>query len=510
MNFTMAGARPTVITEGLGGNSWNSQHLVRTYGVDKPHDLSTSIMMSEMFSATDRYQDKPLIGMTEAKGKKLELTSNQFTWKLVGHQKIKARIVEVVETASQPGLNQSTFDIVLDRAWYKYPDVLTGNDAEFPIEIVPPAELTRSNPQQFGTGWRYTVRLQTDDNSRSIPVNLIQAGQEFWKTSTSVSDEMNQDYGTLQFNTIFELRGQMGNVGEQIQVTDKMLRVDKNSNASGQPKFWRVPFIDAKGKKYTNFMPLVEATLWNQIYEDIEWGLNYGRRSITTGSQGYLKRTGAGLRQQLEDGNTLKHSGNLTLSQLDEWLSSIYRGRKDASPSSRKIVLSTGERGARMFDSMVATEASAFYADIGNLAIQGSDVRHLSYGIQFTHYKGKNGLDVTVMLDPNKDNPTYNGKMHPNYPDTTQDSWRMDILDFGTTSEQSVANASDNIVMVSERYADHYFTTVGKWNKATGMPINDGSVGNAGGIGGYSCHIEKSFGLLIKDITRCGSIQLSL
>ena len=77
MNFTMPGLKPTVVTDGLGGNSFNSTHLVRTYGADVPHELSfNATNMAQLFSATDRYNDKPMLGMTEAKGKKVYLARN--------------------------------------------------------------------------------------------------------------------------------------------------------------------------------------------------------------------------------------------------------------------------------------------------------------------------------------------------------------------------------------------------------------------------------------------------
>ena len=500
MQFTLGGLKPTIITEGFGGNSFNSTHLVRTYGLDKKHDMSKNdVNIAQLFSATDMYHDKPMIGMTEAKGKKEYITSDRYTWKLRGYSEVKLRVVEVVETSVRPGENQSTFDIVLDKPWFREPDVIIGENNKYPIEIV-------GDPKSHGLGWRYTCQLQTDDNSYYLPVDLIQVGKAFIKRSTAVVSEDNNKYGTIQFNSIFELESQLGMVAEKLEFTDKMLRVDKN-NAESMAKTWAVPFRDKAGKVWTNFMPMAEAEMMNQIYDDIEWALVFGRRSTRTSPNGYLKRTGAGLRQLLESGHTLFHNGNLSLAKLDEWLSAIYRGRKDASPDKRKIVLMTGEMGAIMFHNMVAAEASSFHTTDTHY-IRGNDFRHLSYGAQFSHYVGKNGLDVTVLINPMYDNPDYCMQRHPMYTDTCIDSWRMDILDFGVAVQSGVGAMGDNITMVAEKYADYYFTTAGKWDPQTGMPINDGGPGLAGGVSGYSTHVEKSFGLWIKDISRCGSIQL--
>lgn len=504
MQFTMTGLKPTIVTEGFGGNSVNSTHLIRTYGLDKKDDLSVNATgIAELFSATDRYGDKPMIGMTEAKGKKIYLSSNQYSWKLRGYMKQVATVTEVIETSTRPGENQSEFQVVLNRGWYKEPDVLISESNAYPLEIV-------GEPYQKGLGYVYTLRIQTDDNSLYLPTEFIAVGREFRKVSTSVVDEENNKYGTIQFNSIFELRSQTGNVAEKFQFSDKALRVDKNS-AKSKALHWSVPFHDGKGKEYRNFMPLAEAEMMNQVYEDIEWALVFGRKSTrNVGPSGYVKRTGPGLRQQLEYGHTLYHNNNLTLAKLDQWLNSIYRGRKDATPDKRRIILMTGEMGATMFHNMVASQASSFLTVDTHYIQKETDVRHLAYGAQFTHYKGINGLDVTVMLNPAYDNPDYCPQTHPIYTDTVLDSWRMDILDFGVASQSGTEVMGDNIAMVCEQYADYFFTTAGKWDPKTGMPINDGGAGLSGGISGYATFMEKSFGLLVRDISRCGSIQLRI
>lgn len=499
MQFTLPGLKPTYVTEGLGGNSFNSTHLVRTYGLDRVDDKSLNANgIAELFSATDRYADKPMIGMTEAKGKKEYLTSNQYSWKLRGYMKQVARVTELLETSARPGENQLEFVVVLDKPWYKEPDVLMGEDNRFPLEIV-------GDPSVRGASWVYTLRIQTEDNSYYIPTSLLEVGREFRKVSTSIVDESNTKHGTMQFNSVFEVRSQTGNFGEKIEFTDKALRIDKNAGKD-TITHWRVPFLDNNKKTYYNFMPMAEAEMMNAIYEDIEWSLMFGRQSTKTAYNGYVKRTGPGWRQQVEKGHRLFHNNNLTLAKLDQWLSSIYRGRKDAS--NRKIVLMTGEMGALMFDNMVSTQASSFLTVDSNFISNKEGVRHLAFGAQFTHYIGKNGLDVTVMLNPAYDNPDYCPAVHPIYTDSTIDSWRMDIMDFGATMANEMT--TDNISMVCELYADYYYTTTGKWDPKTGMPINDGSEGKHGPMSGYATHIEKSAGLWVKDISRCGSIQLRI
>jgi hypothetical protein len=113
------------------------------------------------------------------------------------------------------------------------------------------------------------------------------------------------------------------------------------------------------------------------------------------------------------------------------------------------------------------------------------------------------------MLNPAYDNAAFQPKMHPVQTDYTIDSWRCDILDFGSSSDQSTSGGQ-NISMVKERYADYHISHNGKWDVKSGLPINDGGLGFDGNVTGYEIEVEKSAGLMIADISRCGAIKLAL
>jgi len=102
--------------------------------------------------------------------------------------------------------------------------------------------------------------------------------------------------------------------------------------------------------------------------------------------------------------------------------------------------------------------------------------------------------------------------MHPVKTNTPIDSWRADILDFGFSKQQGTGTTTDNISMVSQEYCDYHITYNGKWKAfdgKSGLPITDGGYGIAGGVSGYSIIREKSAGLMVADVTRCGSIYLA-
>jgi hypothetical protein len=108
----------------------------------------------------------------------------------------------------------------------------------------------------------------------------------------------------------------------------------------------------------------------------------------------------------------------------------------------------------------------------------------------------------------------YSPKRHPIKTNVSVDSWRADILDFGYSKQQGTGTTTDNISMVAQDYCDYHITYNGKWtglhDGKSGLPITDGGYGVAGHVSGYSIIREKSAGLMVADVTRCGTIRLAI
>lgn len=118
-----------------------------------------------------------------------------------------------------------------------------------------------------------------------------------------------------------------------------------------------------------------------------------------------------------------------------------------------------------------------------------------------------------VMENPAYDNQYFSPRMHPIKTNVPIDSWRADILDFGYSKQQGTGTTTDNISMIAEDYCDYHIKYNGKYyahDGKSGLPITDGGLGQAGGVSGYSIIREKSAGLMIADVTRCGTIYLSV
>lgn len=172
--------------DAFGGNFVDSDYLAAAYETGKPTYLEG--MMMQTYSSQSRFMNlKPLlnlVGVSSNGGKEIE--SEIVRWYLRGAEDRDARVIELVETSNTtPGINGTTFRIKLDLDYFHFPDILTPEDNEFPLQIV-------EGPVPDGTGFVYTVKLVTDNPQLYVDPALLAAGRAFTKVSTAVPAEYNQ------------------------------------------------------------------------------------------------------------------------------------------------------------------------------------------------------------------------------------------------------------------------------------------------------------------------------
>lgn len=508
------GRKPVRVTEGLGVTGEVTEaHLHAAFGINQPHYINMGY--AQVFSATTMYHDKPMVGMTEAKGNIKLLSNNIYRWRLTGDMHQKLRVTRVVCTDQFPGIGHTTFKIVLDKPWFTRPDVIQPGTNRFRLRV------ENERPVQLGPNeYQYDVQLITSNPSEFLPPRFIQKNSEFNKVSSAVAQTYNQDFGGFQFSTVFESEGQLGQFAVKFELDDGAARLAKECADEGNfgdeiaGKYinqLRVPFMsmnpDGTMQKWTNFMNMAEAEMHNRIYKDVENALVLGKASNhMTSPEGHPIITGAGIREQIEAGNTLTHNGNMSLAQLNDWFTAMLKDKKARGEA--KIVLSCGIKFAEMFDRMVKEDSATFLTLDTHYIRKGEDYRHMDYGSYFASYKGFI-VEVSVIINPAYDNRWFQPEMHPVHTNYTIDSWRADILDFGNTSAQGAGKTDPNISMVARRYCDYRISHKGKWDPKSGLPITDGGYGLAGGISGYTLIEEKSAGVMIADVSRCGTIKLA-
>ena len=217
------------------------------------------------------------------------------------------------------------------------------------------------------------------------------------------------------------------------------------------------------------------ADLLDRIEMGREVMMQYGETSTRMSPDSrYIKRTGPGFRQLVQDGHIMYHNGSLTANELEDYFMQIFLSRK--SVKQRDVVVDTGELGARFFSQLLSDEASAFLTVDTHYIRKGGSGNisqyELEYGAQFTSYVAHNGLRVRLVLNPVKDDPKYCYRFHPDNPSYTVDSARMDIYDFGSTNTPGAPQS--NMSMIMERGVESYAWVSDLVDKDRGI-VNDGS-----------------------------------
>jgi len=471
----------------FGGTFVDSQYLGNSYETGKPHIFENTI--TQIFSSqNDLFNGKLISNMTGGKSAIKEIDTEVYRWTLMGAEEKFARVVENLESSNtMPGLHGQPFKLKLDLNYYAAPDVLFGEDNEYPLAIV-------DGPIADGTGFIYTVKLQGDNPTNYLPVALLNPGREFSKVWTSVASEYNGMFGGQQYPNSFKLESQVSAFAQKFTVTDKAWREE------GRLGIQFNYTVDGKTKVASRFLPMAEAKMWDELHKSIEAQLVYGKKQTQAGPDGYWVKTGPGLRQQLKDSWIQYYSGPLSVTDLKDYLLDIFITRKDENQ--RKTVAMSGTLGAQLFhDSLVRLTSGYLTVDTNFINKIASDTStpHLAYGAQFTRYNGPHGMTIDFMVNRSNDDRTYCKRMHPQYPNLPVDSARFTFMDLGTSGGEN------NMQML--RVKDTF-----RWGYHSGTltptgPVKGGAVSAM--KAGYDMFCEGTAGLWIKDITRCGEYIFS-
>jgi hypothetical protein len=471
--------------DGFGGKFVDSQMLGWSYDTGKPH-LFDHTLMKIFSSKNDFFAMKNMIGLTGQRSVgRMEIDTNIFRWHLDDSQEKTAISLGPVDaTNTAPGLNKTTFQIKLDLDFYERPDVLMGEDSRYSLAVV--------DKVADGLGTIYTVRIETDDPNVFFPTELLEAGKEFSKVWTSVQDEYNHEFGTQQTASSFKLESQMGAFAQAFEVTDKALR---NEGRLG------VDFIytderTGKEMKVSKFMPMWEGKMYNELYQSMDAQSVYGTKSTRPSeSTGYWKKTGPGTRSQMRDSWNKPYSDYPTVDLFKDFLLDISIPRVDEG--ARQYSAITGTLGSMFLHDALASQAASFLTvDTHFIKEIDRSRRFLSYGAQFTHYKGPEGIEFTLLKDRMNDSLKYEKRKHPQYKNFGIDSARYTFLDFSPYKGQQ------NVMMLSEKDTFRHGYQIG-----TVGPMGPVQGGNVSIMkASYNVFVEGTRGIVIFDPTRCGEI----
>lgn len=473
--------------DGFGGNYVDSQYLGNSYATGKPYVFDRMLM--KMFATKNSmFGSKAMMGLIGSYAKKgiKEIDNEIFQWYLQGAEEKFATSLGLVDgSITAVGLNNSEFEFKLDLDYYSRPDVLMGRNSRWPIAIV-------RGPIKVGSSNVYVGKLQTDDPTAFLSPEDFALGQPFSKVWTSISSESNSDWGTQQTPSSFKLESQVGAFSQAFEVTDKALREQGRMGI----KFIYTDPQTGKEKIVDNFLPTYEAIMYDTLYDGMDAAMIYGRKSTyTNDGNKYWTKTMPGIREQLQDSWNKYYSGVPSVDVFKDFLLDVSISRVDESE--REYVATTGSLGSLFLHDALAAEAASFLT-VDHHFIKDFDrsKRLLSFGAQFSHYSGPEGVSFSLMKNPRNDSFKYEKTPHPDYPDLPMDSARYTFLNFGKyKGEQNI-----QVLSVKDTYAyGHRVGTVGPNGVVKGGPVSQLKAA-------YDVWVQGTRGIVMFDPTSGGEI----
>lgn len=466
---------------GFGGSFVDSEYLGRAYDAGKPHVFEG--IMAKVYQATNRFTQLPITAMTRNAKMVKTIPTDVYRWYLQGAETKMLRQVENLEASNTtPGIGLSTFKIKIDEDWVSSPEVLLPENNEYPLAIV-------SGPVPDGNGFIYEVRIQTEDPSVYLPATYLEVGREFTKAWTTVAGERNSEFGGSYYESSYMLESQVGFFAQELTVTDKALREDGRLGIT----------IKHNDKTYQRFIPIAEMKMEQEISESKEAQALLGKRSVAKDEKkgSYWKRTGPGLREQLKDGFTQAYGTTLTEDFLKEYLLDIFFARNDEG--NRMTTAMTGQEGSIQFHDLLVAKAQAFLTVDTNYVQSAGKPRHLSFGAQFSHYFGPEGVTLDLIKNPMYDMRKYCMRSIPGKSNRPIDSRRMTFIDFASPKS---TDWGSNVMMLEVENSMTYGYIQGTVSP-TG-PVKGGATTMKEAA--YTRWRQESGGICVIDTSRAGEL----
>lgn len=353
----------------------------------------------------------------------------EFEWLLAGPDIKNYPLISYYDVSgavpAKPGINQSRFYMEFPVRMFEVTDAIATESKE-----VYQLRITEVVP--VGANWRFEVELITGDPTLFVPATELAAGKRFAKLYSPVEQTLSQRGGTVQHSGYFKMYNRCSSIRSQYEVPGNMIDAGDN-----KPMGAMFTVKDAAGKIKTEatWLGKLDFDFLSQFKRQKAYLGYYGIHNKTNqgtytnkGESGYEIKMGAGLLQQISPSN-VHYLNNYTLDQLEDILLSLSVGKLPSDQ--RKFVLGMGEYGKKRFHKLVQAAGMPFASTNAGGRITGSG-NALRFGGQFTEVGFVNGIEVTLMLLPFLDDPTFNQAQHPD--GGLVSSYEILVMDIGTSN----------------------------------------------------------------------------
>lgn len=374
-------------------------------------------------------------------------TDDEYYWEVIGSSRRNIPLVEarrldgsVVEAGqANVGVRVEPFFLVFPEDWFHDGEVLAGEQNEaYPLVI-------KGEPVLEGTNAVYKVELM-GNITNGMPVEELLSGKRFSWEYAPVESRGSRRVGGVRYTTPVALRNEFSH----IRIHDKIY-----GDMYNKKLLFGLPGIGDGGERvnHTMWMHHADWVIEQTFAEYKANAIMYGRSNrndngqyMNFGKSGNVIKMGAGLREQMEYGNTYYYNPtDFELRILEDALFELSTAKLGFQE--RRFVLRTGERGAALFSKAVLSTVSgwAAFQYAGSTANNPPVIQRvqselhsnaLSAGFQFVEFRAPNGIVMTVEVDPMYDDPVRN-KIYSDLGGPAM-SYRMDILEIGTMDQPNI------------------------------------------------------------------------
>lgn len=424
--------------------------------------------------------NNPLNLLTNGLNRYKVVENRKYHWKLMGELEIAVPIIKNFgDGGSTPGIYGQTVRVVLKEKIFTSGEVLVLDDRNYPVIVV-------NDPYQEGDGFVYTLKLTSPDPQAFIPAELLEPGRQLSK-DYSAFEEGSGRSGNTHYATPFELGNHLTTMRKSYAITgsaatDVMIIQMKDPKSGNKSFLW------------SDYQEWVALAQW---YKEKERLLTYSVFNPGTiiGENGRPVFIGAGLLEQIAPANRRAYT-KLTEGVIRDFLMDLSYNVLDQGQ--RKFVALCGEYFMDSFDKAMK-EVSRGWQLVDTHFVTGSG-QNLTFGGQFTTYKGLNGTEISLVHNPLYDNPVINRKLHP-ISGRPVESYRATFLDFGMYDGES------NIQMLEKKDRGMVM-----WHTAGSVAPNGHAKSintlRSNSMDGYKVELLSECGIMVKNPLSCGELYL--
>jgi len=463
----------------------DSNHTIQHFS-GKPHALDQVLSYALNYDATGKFNGNYLLEfLTTALGNtEIQVGNDEIVWDIVTTCERNYTISRTNPSGTtMRGQGGSAFDLYFKTKCFSKGDVIM-SEKQYHLRL-------QDDMVQTGYGWKASVQL-LDPTQESIPADQLLEGVRYARLYTLVEEY--SDYGgSPEWSTPATLRTQLSTIRLQQPVTGKAVTND----------ITKINLYNPNTGKYdiSTWMQAVDIKTLYQMKRDTERLYNYGIASHVTGSVPHINGpngrpvlSGAGLRQQISPANVYTHNGYITYGFLSNLLIELSQIRGDGT--GMEFMCLTGFGGQEMINKMVRDEMTVqgvtFQNDYMHFYSMGQDKTLTFTEPLFQTINFKNGIKLTVMLNPIQNDKNLFTQKHPKT-GLPVESYRMTIL------PKYTKDGGPNLVSVVKKMRKELIWYVEGSMGPTAVLNSSGKRSAASSIDGYEINALSDRGIVLKD-----------